>query len=80
MKLLINQLKRISLVVYITVALGARVYGTQVCFVMSMGFRAINALSPVAYLAHSKAGLLENPHVILDCITKYDQKTLPQWA
>lgn len=36
--------------------------------------------TPVAYLAHSKAGLLRNPHVILDCITKYDQKTLPQWA
>lgn len=69
-----------SLVVYGRIALGAGVYGRQVCFVMSMGLRAINALSPVAYLAHSKAGLLENPHVILDCITKYDQKTLPQWA
>lgn len=37
-------------------------------------------LSPVAYLAHSKVGLFQNPHVILDCITKYDQKTPPQWA
>lgn len=34
MKLLINQLKRISLVVDVTTAWGARIYGTQVCFVM----------------------------------------------
>lgn len=37
MKLLINQLKRISPVVDVTTAWGARVYGTQVCFVMLVG-------------------------------------------
>lgn len=70
-------MKRVTLVVYVPTALGSVGHGTQVCFVMSLVFRAINVLfSPVAYLAHSKAGPFEHPHVILDCITKYDQKTL----
>lgn len=49
MKLLINQLKRISLVVDATTAWGARVYGTQVCFVMLVdsGQLMPSLLSPV---------------------------------
>lgn len=50
LKLWINLVKRVTLVVHVTTAVGSGVSGTQVCFVMSVGFRAINVfflLSPI---------------------------------
>ena len=43
LKLLINRVERITVDIDVSVALGSVVSGTQVCFVMSGGFRAINA-------------------------------------
>lgn len=43
LKLLINRVERITVDIDVSVALGSVVSGTQVCFVMLGGFRAINA-------------------------------------
>lgn len=43
LKLLINRVERITVEIDVSIALGSAVSGTQVCFVMLGGFRAINS-------------------------------------